>query len=220
MSVGTADRIALVTGASRGLGFAVARAMAGRGVQVWALARTQGALEELDDCIAGDGGVRPTLLPLDITDDSALERMAEAIHQRHGRLDTLIHCAIHAPHLSPVTHLDVKTLDRCFAVNARAVQRVLRVTDPLFAKAAAPAAVFLTDPQEGKALWSPYHAAKEAGLAFARAYAAETQKAGMTVHFHRPPPMPTGTRARFYPGENRETLTPCAEAAAGVLALL
>jgi len=216
----SAQSVALVTGASRGLGFAVARALAGRRVQVWALARTQGALEELDDCIAVDGGVRPTLLPLDITDAAALERMAEAIHQRHGRLDTLVHCAIHAPHLSPVTHLDAGTLDKCFAINARAVQHLLRVTDPLFGRAEAPAAVFVTDSQEGKALWSPYHATKEAGIAFARAYAAETGKAGMKVHFHRPPPMPTGTRARFYPSENRERLTPCAEAAQGVLALL
>ncbi len=213
-------RIALVTGASRGLGYAVARALAGREYQVWALARTQGALEELDDAIASDGGLRPTLLPLDITDTAALERMAEAIHLRHGRLDLLVHCAIHAPHLSPVTHLDAKTLDKAFAINARAVQTVLRVTDPLLGKADNPTAVFLTDSQDGKALWSPYHATKEAGIAFARAWAAEREKAGIAVHFHRSPPMPTATRARFYPSENREALTPCAQAAQGVLSLI
>ena len=216
----TEPRIALVTGASRGLGFSVARGLATRGCQVWALARTQGALEELDDTIAADGGLRPTLLPLDITDDKALERMAEAIHQRHGRLDLLIHCAIHAPHLSPVTHLDAKTLDKAFAINARAVQRLVTVCDPLLGAAEAPAAVFVTDSQEGKALWSPYHATKEAGIAFARAWAAEREKTGIAVSFHRPPPMPTATRARFYPSENREKLTPCAEAAQGVLSLV
>ena len=213
-------RIALVTGASRGLGFSVARALAGRGYRVWALARTQGALEELDDAVAQDGGIRPTLLPLDITDDKALERMAEAIHQRHGRLDLLVHCAIHAPHLSPVTHLDAKTLDTAFSINARAVQRLLTVADPLLGAAPDPVAIFVTDSQEGKALWSPYHATKEAGIAFARAWAAEREKAGVTAHFHRPPPMATATRARFYPSENREKLTPCAEAAQGVLSLV
>jgi len=215
-----AARIALVTGASRGLGFAVARSLAKQDTQVWALARTQGALEELDDIIAQDGGIRPTLLPLDITDGAALGRMAEAIEQRHGRLDLLVHCAIHAPHLSPVTHLDDKTLDTAFAVNARAVQRMLRAVDPLFGEAASPAAVFMTDSQEGKALWSPYHATKAAGISFARAWAAEREKGGLAVHFHRPPPMPTATRARFYPSENRDSLTPCADVARDVLSLV
>ncbi len=216
----SAARVALVTGASRGLGFSVARALAGQDVQVWAMARTQGALEELDDCIAQDGGLRPTLLPMDITDNAALERVADAIHQRHGRLDLLVHCAIHAPHLSPVTHLDAKTLDRAFAINARAMQSLLRVIDPLFGAAKAPAAIFMTDSQDGKALWSPYHATKDAGIAFARAYAAEREKTGVIAHFHRPPPMPTATRARFYPSEDRTKLTPCAEVAQGVVSLV
>ncbi len=216
----TETRIALVTGASRGLGFSIARALAGQNYQVWALARTQGALEELDDAIAADGGIRPTLLPLNITDNAALERMAEAIHQRHGRLDLLVHCAINAPHLSPVTHLDARSLDTAFAVNARAVQTLLAVTDPLLGAAGNASAVFVTDSQEAKALWSPYHATKEAGIAFARAWAAEREKAGITAHFHRPPPMPTATRARFYPSENRDELTPCAEAALQVVSLI
>lgn len=214
------DRIALVTGASRGLGFYTARALASNGYRVWAMARTQGALEELDDAIAEDGGLRPTLLPLDITDGPAMERMADALYQRHGRLDLLIHCAIHAPHLSPVAHVTAKALDKSFAINARGVQTLLRVVDPLFDKAENPAAVFLTDSQDGKAFWAPYHASKEAGLAFARAYAAEKEKAGVTVHFYRPPPMPTATRARFYPSENREGMASCADVATDILALL
>ncbi len=213
-------RIALVTGASRGLGFAVARALASQDVQVWAMARTQGGLEDLDDRIGEDGGLRPTLLPMDITDGDAMERMAEAIHQRHGRLDTLVHCAIHASRLSPVVHADPKEMDKAFAINARGVQTLLRVTDPLLSASEDARAVFMTDSFEGKALWSPYHAAKEAGLAFARAYAAERQKAGIRVDFHRPPPMPTAMRGRFYPGEDNTKLTPCAEAAQGVVSVL
>ncbi len=213
-------RIALVTGASRGLGFATARALAGRGYRVWALARTVGALEELDDAIARDGNPRPTLLPLDITDEPALERMAEAIYQRHGRLDLLVHCAIHAPHLTPVTHLGAKVLDKAFGINARGVQTLLRVCDPLFGKTENPTALFVTDPKDGKGLWSPYHVTKEAGIGFARSYAAEREKAGVRVLFHHAPPMPTATRARFYPSENRDHLTPCAEAARDMLAAL
>ena len=216
----SAARIALVTGASRGLGFALARALASQDTQVWALARTQGGLEDLDDRVTEDGGIRPTLLPMDITDTDAIERVAEAIHQRHGRLDTLIHCAIHAPRLSPVIHADTKELDKAFAINARAVQTLLRVTDPLLAASDTPRAVFMTDSFDGKALWSPYHASKEAGLAFARAWAAERDKMGIRVDFHRPPPMPTAMRGRFYPGEDNTKLTPCAEAAQGVISLL
>ncbi len=212
-------RIALVTGASRGLGFSTARALASQGMQVWALARTQGGLEDLDDRIAEDGGIRPTLLPLDITDTEAMERMAEAIFQRHGRLDVLVHCAIHAPRLSPVIHADAKDLDKAFAINARAVQTLLRVTDPLLNASGDARAVFLTDSFDGKPLWSPYHAAKDAGLAFARAYAAEREKAGIRVIFHRPPAMPTAMRGRFYPGEDSTKLTPCAKAAQGVVSL-
>jgi NAD(P)-dependent dehydrogenase (short-subunit alcohol dehydrogenase family) len=216
----SAERIALVTGASRGLGFATARALAAEGYRVWALARTQGGLEELDDAIAGDGNARPTLLPLDVTDTPALERMAEAIHARHGHLDVLVHCAIHAPRLSPVVHIDSKGLEKSFRINALAAQQLLRVTDPLLLAAPSGRAVFMTDSFGDKALWSPYHASKEAGIAFAKAYGQERAKTPVRAILHRPPPMPTATRALFYPSEPREKLTPCAEVAQEVVSLI
>src|SRR5690625_2165046 len=104
-------KIALVTGASRGLGYALARELGGAGAHVIALARTVGGLEELDDAIRKEGGTA-TLVPLDLGDDAALPRLGASIHERWGRLDLWIHTAIHAPALSPAHHIDAKDFDR------------------------------------------------------------------------------------------------------------
>ena len=213
-------RIALVTGASRGLGFATARALCNRGATVFALARTLGGLEELDDLVKADGGTRPTLLPLDVTDDGAIERMGAAIHERHGHLDILVHCAAHAPPLAPVGHVATKDLDKAWKINGRAVQQLIRSLDPLLRASAGAKAVFMIDDRAGAAFWSGYAVSKDAGLGFARTYAAEVSKTAVEVIFHTPPEMPTALRARFYPGQDGEDLTPCAKAAQGVLDLL
>ena len=213
-------QIALVTGASRGLGFAVARDLCARGATVFALARTLGGLEDLDDLIEQDGGNRPTLLPLDLTDDGAIERLGAAIHERHGRLDAMIHCAIHATPLTPVGHVATKDLDKAWKINARAVQQLLRSLDPLLKESDAGKAIFVTDPRIGSPFWSTYAVTKEAGLGFARSYAAEVSQSPVEVVFHQPPEMPTALRARFFPGQNAEDLTCCADAATGVIELL
>lgn len=213
-------RIALVTGASRGLGFAVARRLCAGGATVFALARTLGGLEDLDDLARQDGGSRPTLLPLDLTDDGALERMGAAIHERHGCLDWLIHCAAHAAPLSPVGHIAEKDLEKSWKINARAVQKLLRSVDPLLKQSTQARAVFMCDPRLGQSFWGAYATTKEAGLGMARSYAAEVEKAGVSVIFHQPPEMPTALRARFYPGQKAEEFTSCAEAAEDVLAAL
>jgi len=124
-------RIALVTGASRGLGFAVAQNLCAQGATVFALARTLGGLEDLDDLANKDDGSRPTLLPLDITDDGAIERLGAAIYERHGKLDLFVHCAAHAPPLAPVGHVANKDLDKAWKINGRATQQLLRSLDPL-----------------------------------------------------------------------------------------
>lgn len=209
--------IALVTGASRGLGFAVSRSLCARGATVFALARTLGGLEDLDDLVEQDGGARPTLLPLDLTDDGAIERLGAAIYERHGRLDTLVHCAAHATPLSPVGHVASKDLDKAWKVNGRAIQQLLRSVDPLLQQSDAAKAIFMVDPRTGSPFWSTYAATKEAGLAFARSYAAEAAQSSVDVIFHQPPEMPTALRARFFPGQNADDLTPCAEAANGVI---
>lgn len=213
-------RIALVTGASRGLGIAVARGLCMRGATVFALARTMGGLEELDDLVTAEGGIRPTLLPLDLTDREAVKRLGPAIGERHGRLDVLVHCAANAPPLSPVGHVAAKDLEAAWKVNGGSVQSLLTTLDPLFREADAARAVFMADPHEGKPFWGTYHATKQAGLAFARAYAEENGKSGFRAVFHQPPPMPTALRNRFFPGEDKDALTPCAKAAEGVLAVL
>ena len=124
------DRLILVTGASRGLGYATAEALAGPGTQIIALARTVGGLEELDDRIKSKGGAA-TLVPLDITDDGGLERLGLSIHERWGRLDAWVHTAAHAVPLAPAEHIAPKDLDRALAVNTRATQRLIAMLDPL-----------------------------------------------------------------------------------------
>ncbi|MEM9196461.1 MAG: SDR family oxidoreductase, partial [Pseudomonadota bacterium] len=203
---------ALVTGASRGLGYATALALGGRGWQVIALARTVGGLEELDDAIRSAGGLPATLVPADLTDAAALPRLGLAIHERWGRLDLLVHCAAHAPPLAPAPHIAEKDADRAWEVNAQATQRLIVMADPLLRAAAAGQAVFCDDPTSGK-FWGAYAASKAAARALVAAYGAEAQRTGPAVLSVVPPPMPTALRARFFPGEDRAGLTPCAEAA-------
>jgi len=213
-------RVALVTGASRGLGFAISRNLCAQGATVFALARTLGGLEDLDDVVKQDDGNRPTLLPLDLTDDGAIERLGAALYERHGKLDALIHCAAHATPLTPVGHVASKDLDKAWKINARAVQQLLRSLDPLLQQSDAAKAIFMLDPRLGAAFWSSYAVTKEAGMGFARSYAAETSQSSIDVVFHQPPEMPTALRARFFPGQNTDDLTSCAEAAKGVADLL
>ena len=210
-------QIALVTGASRGLGFAVSHQLCTQGATVFALARTLGGLEDLDDQVQKEGGTRPTLLPLDITDDGAIERLGAAIHERHGKLDLFVHCAAHAPPLTPVGHVATKDLDKAWKINGRAVQQLLRSLDPLLKTSESGHAIFMTDPHSSEPFWSTYAVTKEAGLTFARTYAAEVEKTAIKVSFHQPPEMPTALRARFYPGQNPDALTSCQEAAKAML---
>ena len=211
-------RVALVTGASRGLGFASAAAFGAAGAHVLALARTQGGLEELDDAI-GEAGGSATLIPLDICDDPGLERLGAAVHERWGRVDLWLHTAFHAPPLQPVEHIDGGELDRNLATNVRAFQRLIRVVDPLLRLSEQGTALIAADDATGRKFHSPYALAKDAQSALTRAWAAESG-ARITVAEVPPPPMPTALRGRFYPGENPETLTPIAEAAERLMARL
>lgn len=201
----TKDTIALVTGASRGLGFATAVELARKGAHVVALAKTVGGLEELADAIDGVGG-SSTLVPLDITDEGGLQRMCLAIHERWGRLDLLVHCAAHAVLLSPTAHVAEKDFDRMWAVNARATQRIIALTEPLLKVADEGTAVFMNDPVGGKKFFAGYGSTKAAANAIVDSWAAETATIGPRVLTFTPNPMPTGIRARFYPGEDRSKL--------------
>ncbi len=199
------DTVALVTGASRGLGYATAVELARKGAHVIALAKTVGGLEELADVIEEAGG-SCTPVPLDITDEGGLQRMCLSIHERWGRLDLLVHCAAHAVLLSPVAHVSDKDFDRMWAVNARATQRIIAMTEPLLKASENGTAVFMHDPKAGEKFFAGYGATKAAAEAIVDSWAAESVTIGPKVIKFTPNPMPTGLRARFFPGEDRSKL--------------
>ncbi|MFK7941787.1 MAG: SDR family NAD(P)-dependent oxidoreductase [Paracoccaceae bacterium] len=197
------DKIALVTGASRGLGYAVARSLGARGAHVIAAARTVGGLEELDDEIKTSGG-QATLVPLDLNDDPALERLGAAIHDRWGRLDIWVHTAIYPAGMTPVEHIDGKDLDRTIATNIRLPQRLIRVLDPLLRRAEAGRAVFFSDPDaDEQQFQATYAMSKTAAADMVLRWGGEAAAtSSMRVLLAATPPMATAVRARFHPGED------------------
>ena len=202
------DRIALVTGASRGIGRAAALALAEAGAHVVAVARTQGALEELDDEIRARGGDPATLAPLDLKDMEALDRLGAALHERWGKLDVLFGNAGILGDLTPLGHVDPKTWDTLMAVNVTANWRLIRSLDPLLRASDAGRAIFVSSGAAHKctAYWGPYSVSKAALEALARTYAAETVETPVRVMLVNPGPLRTRMRASAMPGEDPETL--------------
>ncbi len=211
-------QIALVTGASRGIGAASAEWLAERGAHVVAVARTVGALEELDDRIKALGG-QATLAPLDITDEGAMAHLCRSIHDRWGRADIWVHAAIHVSALTPATHLTAKDLDQIIATNIRAFARLMHFVDPLIAPSEAPQALCFDDVWDEKYA-GPYGMSKAAQRAMVQSWQAETAKFPLRVHLVQPQPMPTAVRARFYPGEDRAKLADPRDEAARLLPVL
>ncbi len=205
-------QIALVTGASRGLGAASALWLAEQGAHVVAVARTIGGLEDLDDRIKAAGG-QATLAPMDITDDGAIANLCRSVFDRWGGADIWVHAAIAVTPLTPVPHVQVKDLDKVTDTNIRALSRLVANIEPLMAPSKAATAVFYDDIWDAK-FSGPYAMSKAAARALVQSWQAETAKIGPAVHLVQPRPMPTAVRARFYPGEDRTTLAdPYAEAA-------
>jgi NAD(P)-dependent dehydrogenase (short-subunit alcohol dehydrogenase family) len=203
-------RVALVTGASRGIGRASALALAAAGFHVIALARTQGALEELDDEMrARSPGDAPpaTLVPGDLKDFGSIDRLGGAIFARWGRLDALVANAGVLGPLSPLSHIEPQQWDDVFKVNVTANWRLIRALDPLLRKSSAGRAVFVTSGaahrNELRAYWGPYAASKAALDTLARTYAAETANtSGVRVMLVNPGPLRTRMRAAAMPGED------------------
>lgn len=202
-----AGRIAVVTGASRGIGRAAALALSAAGAHLVALARTQGALEELDDAIQAGGG-SATLVPVDLTDFDALDRLGAALHERWGKLDILLGNAGILGSLSPLGHVDPKGWSDVMAVNVTANWRLLRSLDPLLRASDAGRAIFLSSGAASscRAYWGPYAVSKAALEALARTYAAETATTPVRVMLVNPGPLRTRMRAAAMPGEDPATL--------------
>jgi NAD(P)-dependent dehydrogenase (short-subunit alcohol dehydrogenase family) len=210
---------ALITGASRGLGAGFAEQLAARGWDVVAVARTVGGLEELDDRVKQlglPGAGQMTLAPMDINNEDALRHLCLAIHTQWGGLQLWIHCAVHAAPLAPAGSLDVKDWDKSLQTNLRATGILIPLVEPLL-RVGHGRAVFLDDPQAGKKFFGAYGSTKSAQITLAKSWAAENTKTGPQVLIETPPPMPTATRARFFPGENRDALAKPAQVAAQML---
>jgi NAD(P)-dependent dehydrogenase (short-subunit alcohol dehydrogenase family) len=215
-------RIAVVTGASRGLGAAVAEALAREGAQVVLVARTQGALEAVDDRIRRAGGDKAVLAPFDLCDSVRVDLLGQAVHQRFGRLDMLYAGAATLPPLSPLGHIEPKHWDQAVAVNLTAQWRLVRSLDPLLRLSEAGRAVFVTAGQgrEAPAYWGAYAVAKAGLEALARIYAAEVAHTKVKVNLYDPGPFRSRLRAQAFPGEDPSVLPDPAALTGPVLDLL
>ena len=223
MSLPLENRIALVTGASRGIGRAVAIELAREGAHVVALARTQGALEELDDEIRAVGG-EATLVPCDLKDFDALDRLGLALFERWRKLDILVGNAGALGPVSPLGHVDPPNWDNVFAINVTANYRLIRSLDPLLRASTAGRAVFVTSGVGSRATMNPYvgpYAISKSALdSLARTYAAETiNTSNVRVMIANPGPLRTKMRAGLMPGEDPLTLRTPEEFAPKVVAL-
>lgn len=199
--------VALVTGASRGIGAACAIELARHGAHIILLARTQGGLEATDDAIREAGGTA-TLLPQDLADGPAIDMIGPTIHQRFGRLDILVHAAGTLGKLTPASHILPKDWDAVMAVNLTATWRLIATTAPLLAAAPAGRAIFLTDQRATvpRAYWGAYGASKAGMENLVRSWAQEIESTPLKVTLFDPGPTATRLRADAMPGENPNTL--------------
>jgi len=213
-----ASRIALVTGASRGIGHATALALAKAGAHVVAVARTQGGLEELDDAITAAGG-SATLVPLNLTDSDGIARLGAALHERHGKLDILVGNAGIAGPSSPLGHIDLKPWTDVIAVNVTANFQLIRCMEPLLRQSDAGRAVFVTSgvATTATAYLGPYAASKAALDTMVRVWAAEIAITPIRVNLFSPGPIRTRMRAQVFPGEDPMTLEPPEQVAEFIL---
>jgi len=198
-----AGRVAVVTGASRGLGAAVAKRFAAEGAHVVLVARTSAGLEEVDDAIRAGGGAA-TIAPFDLLDSPAIDRLGAALFERYKKLDILVGAAAQLGTITPVGHIGPKEWDKVMAVNATANWRLVRSLDPLLRASDAGRAIFVTDRVAGDAAayWGTYAASKSALETMARIYANEMATSTVRVNLIDPGPLRTKLRAEAFPGED------------------
>jgi NAD(P)-dependent dehydrogenase (short-subunit alcohol dehydrogenase family) len=211
-------KIALVTGASRGIGYHLALQLAAAGAHVIAVARTQGGLEELDDQIKAAGG-SATLVPLNLMDGPGIDRLGGAIYERWGKLDIFCANAAILGVISPIGHIEAKVFDRVMATNVTATWRMIRTLDPLLRLSDAGRAAIISTYAglQGRAYWSAYAASKAAVDTFARSWADETKELKLRVNVVDPGVARTAMRALAVPGEDPSKLPTPAEVARGIM---
>ena len=203
-----AGRVALVTGASSGIGHASALALARAGAHVIATARTPGALEELDDEIRAATGQSATLVPLNLANGNGWDELGLAIHQRHGKLDILVHAGAMLGGLWPVSHIEPKHWDRVVSTNLTSAYRIIRSFEPLLRQSEAGRAIFVTSGRavRPKAFWGSYAATKAGLEALVRCWADEIEHSEVRAILLDPGVMRTKMRAEAMPGEDPMSL--------------
>ena len=220
MSLNLDGRIALVTGASRGIGYFLAKGLAKAGAHVIAVARTQGGLEELDDEIKSAGG-SATLVPLDLADMAGIDRLGGAIHERWGKLDILFANAAVLGVIAPIGHVEAKVFERVMQINVTATWRLIRAVDPLMKASDAGRAILMSSSlgTRTKPFWGPYAASKAAVETLGRTWAQENQNSPLRVNMADPGATRTAMRAQAVPGEDPAALPSPESVAEKLLAL-
>lgn len=204
-----AESIVVITGASRGIGAALAKRLGAAGAQTVLLARSVAGLEATDDAIRAAGGPPALLVPLDFAKaDQEFDQLGERLYERFGRVDGLYACAATLGQLGPVGHCSPKDWQQVMQVNLNANHRLIRSLDPLLRQSKAARAVFLTCRQghAAEAYWAAYGASKAGLERLAQSYALETQKTAIKVTLFEPPPCATQLRAKAFPGEDQAGL--------------
>ncbi len=221
MNINLEGRIALVTGASRGIGYFTALELAKAGAHVIACARTVGGLEELDDAIKAVGG-SATLVPFDLADMEAIDRLGGSIFERWGKLDILVANAGMLGVISPIGHIEAKVFEKVMNINVNATWRLIRSVDPLLTHSDAGRAVIMSSGAAHKCrpFWSAYSASKAAVEALARTWAGETQSTPLRITSVDPGATRTAMRAQAVPGEDPMSLPHPSEVAKAILPLL
>lgn len=217
-----AGRVAVVTGATRGIGRAVALKLGEAGAHVVAIGRTVGALEELDDAIRTAGGEAATLVPLDLTDFDAIDRLGAGLYERWGRLDALVANAGMLGQLSPIGHIPPKVWDQTIGLNLTANYRLIRSLDPLLRQSDAGRAVFLTAAQAhtSEPFWGALAASKAGLEAMVKTYASEIRQTSVRVNLVDPGPTRSHFRGKAFPGEDKDALAHPSAHALPITALL